>query len=241
MIGAFVINVANISYAIAKPKTKAKIAAKKTYNLAAWGLSDDIMYNNGENAVLEISKANENKSKLEAAAKNGDHNAQLILGLLLVNESDANDAKATELFKKAALKGNKHAAFLIGLKKAYMIEKPEDNLEVAKWWEMAANNGHKIAMAELSDMYLSDTRDFPKNEKRAHYWLEKSVNAGNEFSKLDLAIDYIDGRGTAKNIPKGKDILLGLVKNKSKFQEQAKNILLEKLEIDCISEESKCN
>ena len=113
----------------------------------------------------------------EEAAKNGDVEAMVVLGVMAVTECDPPDSVAArEWWERAAEAGHLEAMFNLGRLLVTQCDPPD--LDGAQsWWKKAADAGHVNAMFSLGIMFraMFDSPDLPA----ARGWLEKAAAAGS--------------------------------------------------------------
>lgn len=63
-------------------------------------------------------------------------------------------------------------------------------------------NGNKLAQE-----YVYGKNEYPEDLKRAFYWYKRSAELGNKVAERNLAVCYLDGRGTEKNYEKAINIM----------------------------------
>ena len=77
-------------------------------------------------------------------------------------------------------------------------EQGRDAVEAARWYRLAANQGHAGAQLHLGLLY--DSGDgVEKNEALAAQWYRKSADQGNADAQVNLGLMYLNGSGVAKN------------------------------------------
>ena len=119
-------------------------------------------------------------SEWQTLAKNGEENAQFILGTVyrLGNEGvTKNINKAIKWYSLAAEQGNEYAQYNLG--KIYESEKDIVDYELAaKWYLRGAQNGNAFSQLKLGSLYIKG-KGVPKNLQYAHMWLNVSGAQGN--------------------------------------------------------------
>ena len=109
-------------------------------------------------------------------AKNGNSDAQYILGVMYYKEQ--NYSEAAKWYRKAAEQGNIKAQFNLG-NKYYEGQGVEKNYKEAfKWYKKAAEQGHSQAQFNLGCMY-GRGEGVSKNYFEVNKWLTKSARQGN--------------------------------------------------------------
>lgn len=59
-----------------------------------------------------------------------------------------------------------------------------DDVEAARWWELAAQQGHRDALAALGNLYQFGGRDVPRDGVRALDYFLRAARAGDEDAAL---------------------------------------------------------
>ncbi len=117
---------------------------------------------------------------------------------LLRNEDPADDKKACELFRKAALRGYAASQYRLG----YCYEKGQgvkQNEAVAnEWYEKAANQGHVDAQYKLGHSYRVG-RGTKVNFATAIQWYKKAAESGDAEAMVNVGYMYASGQGVAAN------------------------------------------
>ena len=139
-------------------------------------------------------------TKVETKAKQGDANAQYNLGEFYENgygvEKDYE--KAAYWFQKSAEQGNVHAQ-----------DKLENSAELIRWvYEKLAEQGNANAQYNLGNCYANGV-GIEKDNEKAVYWFLKSAEQGNVFaqnkledSRYNLGYYYAKGVGVEKDYKK---------------------------------------
>jgi TPR repeat protein len=115
------------------------------------------------------------------------------------------EARAAELYRKAARAGNTLA--MAGLGELYREGKgvPRDPGAARSWLEKAANGGNALAMFELALMYNAG-QGIPRDPKQAAYWYDKAAAKGNADAMLNLGGLYFSGSGVPRNDQKAREL-----------------------------------
>lgn len=135
-------------------------------------------------------------------AEQGNTYAQSALAELYMNGNGVqeNTAKAIELYKTAALKGDLKAQHNLG---NYYHEKLRDDAEAVKWWTMAANqeNDKRSAASQnnLGMVYLDGGRNVKQDYQLALNWFQKAANQGDVEAQTSLGSMYGKGLGTKQD------------------------------------------
>jgi len=132
------------------------------------------------------------------AAKQGDANARLMLGLFYLEGRGVqqDSARATSQVKLAAKQGQAQAQFCLGLMyyegRGSMIE----NKKMAEHWlTKAATQGLADAQYSLGQIYANNE----KNESEAIKWWRKAAAQKHAKAQHNLAIAYLTGKGVREN------------------------------------------
>lgn len=116
-------------------------------------------------------------AEYQAAAENGDPEAQAFIGSHILYQGEYKDkARATELLRKAANQGHKEAMFNVGrlydgIGSFYFGPEWEDNdlATAADWYMKSAKKGYQPAYKFLADMY-AEGEGVPQNWRNAYFW-----------------------------------------------------------------------
>jgi TPR repeat protein len=106
--------------------------------------------------------------------------------------------KAYLLIYQEALKGNNKAQFLWGYMNAKGLGVPQDYVEAAKWYRMAAEQGNVFAQNNLGLMYESGegvTQDIIEGAK----WYRKAAEQGNALAQYNLGLLHDKGNGVPQD------------------------------------------
>jgi len=139
--------------------------------------------------------------ELTASAKAGEPQAQLDLGLLLL-EGKGTSADAVQAYKwirQAAEKGLPEAAYQLGQMKEEGQVSEKNLAEAAEWYRKAAEAGIVGAMASLGELYHNGD-GFPKDDSQAAIWFRKAAEQNDVESQLALGKLYKYGLGVVRNL-----------------------------------------
>ncbi|MGA7674242.1 MAG: TetR family transcriptional regulator [Rhizomicrobium sp.] len=136
------------------------------------------------------------KRSVIALAKAGNAEAQLLLGLKLLNGTGVamNIETAAGWLERAANGGQPVAQEIIGVLYQTGTGVATDMPKAIRWYETAALLGNVKAMADLGKVYAggwSEGTDFAK----ATQWLARAAGFGDVDAQFDLAILYERGQG----------------------------------------------
>ncbi len=139
---------------------------------------------------------------IEAAAEQGDMEAQFNLGLMYYDGegTEVNYEKVLYWWEKAAEQGDVRAQFNVG-SMYYDGEGTEVNYKKALYWyEKAAEQGDVDAQFETADMYYySHGEGMSWDKEKALYWFEKAAEQGHIKAQLKTGCIYYKGEGTKRN------------------------------------------
>jgi TPR repeat protein len=150
-------------------------------------------YNRGQYELAE--------RMLNGAARDGNDEAQLILGLMFwEGHGVAQDyAEAMRLFRLSAEQGNGRAMNVIGYSYDHAIGVQRNVEEAVRWYHMAIARGETRAMNNLGLLY--DHGDgVPRDPAEARrLWLE-GAKLGRATAMTDLGTMYADGDGVPRDM-----------------------------------------
>jgi hypothetical protein len=151
-------------------------ASKKSFNKLTFAEAKSL----GESAV----KGDDTVAlkKLEVYAKNGDANAQLILGNV---EFKHNPTAAVSLLTESANQGNAKAQTLLGGVYAEGKIAPQDYAKAFSWFLKAANQGEAAAQNAVGNCYYKGW-GVPQSDAKASWWWRKAAAQGYEQSQRNL-------------------------------------------------------
>jgi Sel1 repeat len=108
--------------------------------------------------------------------------------------ADKNWSAVLARSKPAAEKGNAHAQTMMGLLYYFGHGVPQSYSEAARWYQLAADQEHSVALANLADIYnegLGVAIDYDK----AHKLWKRAADRGNTLAMYNLGHHYIIGIG----------------------------------------------
>lgn len=163
----------------------------------------DTPYND---SIKSLRREREKNWKLEdyvKAAKNGDTDAQFVLGQNYLRGwggVEKNYTEAAKWLKLAAEKGVAEAQSELAMCYGYdpEIGDLKDKTLHYSWLKKAAENGDMMAQWNLGSSYLSG-ESIEKDIKKGIMWLTKSADQDNYIAELDLGKCYQDGKGVKKD------------------------------------------
>lgn len=100
--------------------------------------------------------------------------------------------RAVALAQPSADSGNMHSQYLLGLASRNGRAMSKDPLAAARWFELAADQGHGDAANELASM-LAAGEGIPRDDQKALALFERSAEAGSAAGQQNLAKAYVDG------------------------------------------------
>jgi TPR repeat protein len=71
---------------------------------------------------------------------------------------------------------------------------PQDNKEAAKWYRLAAEQGHADAQYNLGLMYANG-KGVPEDANEAVKWFRLAAEQGHDDAQYNLRVMYAEGRG----------------------------------------------
>lgn len=80
----------------------------------------------------------------------------------------------------------------------------QDFYQARRWFEKAANNGERLAMADLGRLY-AEGKGVAKNYSLAIKWLEKAIEKGDRGALVALGSMYETGKGVSKDEEKATE------------------------------------
>ncbi len=140
--------------------------------------------------------------ELTKRANSGNADAIMLLGLKYAPSPDHDPAaapdtdvdKAVTLFRKAAKKGQSHAAFLMGV--AYLggsgVEK--DEKQAVDWFRRAARNGSPAGQYWLGELMAKGRAGFNKDWEQALPHFKSAAEGGIPDAFIELGYMYSSGR-----------------------------------------------
>jgi len=140
------------------------------------------------------------KPSITALAKAGNAEAQLTLGLKLLNGAGVkkNIEKAASWLERAAEDGQPVAQETMGVLYQTGTGVAADLSRAIRWYESAAHSGNVKAMANLGKVYAggsSEGTDFVK----AAQWFARAAGFGDVDAEFDLAVLYERGEGVPRS------------------------------------------
>jgi len=137
------------------------------------------------------------EDRVEALAKGGDAQAQLLLGLRELGKN--NDAQAASWLERAGIQGVPIAQYRIATLYASGRGVPADKVKAFRWYLSAAQAGNRKAMSNLAVAYAQGDGT-AKNPQEAGRWFLKAAQLGLPDAQFDLAILYERGLGVPQNL-----------------------------------------
>jgi hypothetical protein len=123
------------------------------------------------------------------------------IALMQPAQGQTGGASLAEIRKQAEA-GNPEAQFRLGdLYGGYAGESElgfDDN-EMAKWYELAAKNGHRDAQMSYASLFLYG-RARPQDMTQATFWYQKAAAQGDDMGQYNVAIAYEMGDGAPKDL-----------------------------------------
>jgi TPR repeat protein len=147
-------------------------------------------------AYEQPAKRQAEKRNLTALAKAGNAEAQLILGLKLLNGAGVamHIEKAAVWLERAAHGGQPVAQEILGVLYQTGTGVVADMPKAIRWYEAAAGSGNVKAMANLGKAYAGGWSEGTDITKAAQ-WLSRAAGFGDVDAEFDLAVLYERGEG----------------------------------------------
>ena len=138
------------------------------------------------------------------AAKQGDANAQLFVGIVYYyGKGVPQDYKqAVYWYKKSAEQGNANAQYLLGYTYHVGHGVPQDYKQAAYWYTKSAEQGVAVAQYFLGNAYQVGD-GVPQDYKQALYWYKKAAEQEEASAQFRLGVMYTTGKGVQQNMKKG--------------------------------------
>jgi TPR repeat protein len=163
-----------------------------------------VLYFRGQGVPRDLTQA---RAWLEKAAAGGDGYALYALGRAMEDSQGqalADPVRATDLYRRAAEKGNPAATLRYGLSLSEGVGTRQDVAAAQRFLMQAHQNGVPEAALALGDMAARtpSTRDKAANEKvvqSAVGWYQLAARAGVPAAQFKLANAYFAGAGTARD------------------------------------------
>ena len=138
---------------------------------------------------------------VEVRASRGDAEAQLVLGMRLLNGTGVamNMEKSAYWLERAAVAGQPVAQNLVGVLYQTGTGVTADMAKAIGWYEAAAGQGNVKAMANLGKVYAGGWAEGIDFEKSA-LWFSRAAALGDVDAQFDLAILHELGQGVSRSI-----------------------------------------
>jgi len=140
-------------------------------------------------------------SRLTALANAGNANAELLLGLKLLDGDGmaVNEAEAAKWLERAANQNVPVAAYRLGTLYERGHGVPADPTRAVQWYATAAKAGNRKAMHNLAVAYADGT-GVAKDLVVAAQWFTRAANLGLADSQFNLAVLYERGMGVQQSL-----------------------------------------
>ncbi|MBC8094969.1 MAG: SEL1-like repeat protein [Akkermansiaceae bacterium] len=136
---------------------------------------------------------------MEKLAKAGDAEAQVKLGLYIVNNRIAEKyGDAINWFQKSAAQGNSSAEFNLGFMCQAGIGGPVSLPEALKWYRSSAAKGNYYAQSQLGLLYV-EGNGVPKDYTEAFKYLKPASDKGWPPAMSLLGVMYAEGLGVTQD------------------------------------------
>jgi localization factor PodJL len=139
--------------------------------------------------------------KLKALANGGNANAEVLLGLKLLDGDGTavNEAEAAKWLERAANQNVAVAAYRLGTLYERGHGVPANPARAAQWYTTAAKAGNYKAMHNLAVAYANGN-GVTKDLVVAAQWFTRAANLGLEDSQFNLAVLYERGMGVQQSL-----------------------------------------
>lgn len=117
--------------------------------------------------------------------------------------------QAIDLLEQAAAQKHVEAPYLLGIvyfEKWRANHAPDDQTQVIKWLEKAANNGHEDALRFLVDIYFYGIEDMPENVNKGMDLLKRAAAKDSIPAIHRLASFYERGEFVPQDLPKARQL-----------------------------------
>ena len=162
---------------------------------------------------------------LEKLAKAGDAEAQVKLGLYIINNRISDKyGEATTWFQKSAAQGNSSAEFNLGFMCQAGIGGPSSMPEALKWYRSSAAKGNYYAQSQLGLLYV-EGNGVPKDYAEAFKFLKPASDKGWPPAMSLLGVMYAEGLGVPRDETTAVKLLKSAAgKGDAKAAEQLKSL-----------------
>ena len=110
----------------------------------------------------------------------------------------ADYAKAAEIWRPLAEKGDAAAQYRLGTLYAEGKGVAQDDKEAFKWFQRAAEKGDASAQYNVGASYAAGV-GVAKDETEAAKWFRRAAEQGMPFAQLNLGLLYASGHGVAQS------------------------------------------
>lgn len=109
-------------------------------------------------------------------------------------------ATAVEIWRSLAEKGDLWAQFYLAAAYSKGEGVPRDHRVAIRWYRLAANQGHALAMYDLGSYYYDgDSDGVPRSFVTAIRWFRRAAKQGYGPAQVMLAMMYEDGEGAPQD------------------------------------------
>lgn len=176
-------------------------AAAKGDDMAIKNL-ESIKYEGQQEGIKPSSQSQNTYQKNIEAAKRGDADAQMMIGICyeLGNDGVEKDYdKAASWYKKSADQGNAKGQFALGACYENGLGVPKDSIMALKLWRQSARQGNHMAQYYLGNCY-NYGRWVTVDYTHAAMWYQKSAEQGYHAAQFMLGIYYATGKVFQSNM-----------------------------------------
>ncbi len=149
-----------------------------------------------------------------------------------------NYAKAIELLRPLAAKGNGSAQFYLGNMYSDGNGVTQDYKEAIKWYRLGAEQGNATAQANLGFMYHKG-KGITQNHQEAVKWFRLAAEQGEAKAQYSLSAMYINGKGAIQDYVRAQ-MWMNLAASKgAKKAKENRDILAKEMTLSQIAEAQK--
>ncbi len=148
----------------------------------------------------------------DAGSIEGYHRLALVYALGQAGQA-RNEAKAVELFEKAAAAGNQRAQINLGILYLRGQGAPRDIVTARAWLEKAAANGDPQAMYTLGRALDEGTEQVPPDPVRAADLYRRAAEKGHALAGLRYGLALTEGFGVKRDVATGQRWLVQAQEN----------------------------
>ncbi len=134
-----------------------------------------------------------------AAAKRGDHDAQVAIAWTFLHGEPRRPAEAFNWAREGVKGGSAEAFAQLGYLYAHGVGTPVDGKQALMCYEAALRLGEKSSYHAIAELY-AEGRGVPRDPCRAFDWYRRGAEAGYGPCKEEVARRYEQGEGVARDL-----------------------------------------